>query len=158
MQCPKCRHENEDGATFCEECAAPLGRACVKCGRRLSPQSSVPSAQIKTLTADVERRSHPAARVFTLPIDTDAEAREKLCVDVATNGLRTPILIDRPVTEAGWLIIDGRNRELACLICGIEQKYEVVNVSDTAAVVRVISANLLCRHERIDRYNPRPPD
>jgi class 3 adenylate cyclase len=37
MQCPKCRHENEDGANFCEECAAPLGRACVKCGRRLSP-------------------------------------------------------------------------------------------------------------------------
>jgi uncharacterized OB-fold protein len=37
MRCPKYRHENEDGAKFCEECAAPLRRACVKCGRRLYP-------------------------------------------------------------------------------------------------------------------------
>jgi class 3 adenylate cyclase/predicted ATPase len=37
MQCPRCQHENEAGAKFCEECAAPLARACVKCGRPLSP-------------------------------------------------------------------------------------------------------------------------
>src|SRR5262245_22875378 len=37
MKCQKCRHENEEGARFCEECAAPLGRACAKCGRPLSP-------------------------------------------------------------------------------------------------------------------------
>jgi class 3 adenylate cyclase/tetratricopeptide (TPR) repeat protein len=37
MMCPRCRHENEAGAKFCEECAAPLARACAKCGRPLSP-------------------------------------------------------------------------------------------------------------------------
>ena len=37
MTCPRCRHENEAGAKFCEECAAPLARACAKCGRPLSP-------------------------------------------------------------------------------------------------------------------------
>jgi class 3 adenylate cyclase len=37
MQCPRCQHENEAGAKFCEECAAPLARACAKCGRPLSP-------------------------------------------------------------------------------------------------------------------------
>jgi hypothetical protein len=37
MTCPQCRHENEAGAKFCEECAAPLARACAKCGRPLSP-------------------------------------------------------------------------------------------------------------------------
>ena len=36
MKCPKCSHENEEGAKFCEECAAPLRRACAKCGRLLS--------------------------------------------------------------------------------------------------------------------------
>ena len=30
-------HENEPGAKFCEECAAPLAWACAKCGRPLSP-------------------------------------------------------------------------------------------------------------------------
>ena len=37
MRCPRCQHENEAGAKFCEECAAPVARACAKCGRQLSP-------------------------------------------------------------------------------------------------------------------------
>ena len=37
MKCPKCQHENEAGAKFCEECAAPLVRGCTNCGRQLSP-------------------------------------------------------------------------------------------------------------------------
>ncbi len=37
MKCPRCQHENEVGAKFCEECATPLARACAKCGRPLSP-------------------------------------------------------------------------------------------------------------------------
>jgi hypothetical protein len=36
MQCPRCQHENEVGAKFCEECAVPLARTCGNCGRRLS--------------------------------------------------------------------------------------------------------------------------
>ncbi len=36
MQCPRCRHENSPGAKFCEECAAPLARACTNCGAQLS--------------------------------------------------------------------------------------------------------------------------
>jgi class 3 adenylate cyclase/tetratricopeptide (TPR) repeat protein len=37
MKCPRCQHENKTGAKFCEECAAPLARACVNCGEQLSP-------------------------------------------------------------------------------------------------------------------------
>ena len=36
MKCPRCQHDNETDATFCEECAAPLVRACSNCGRQLS--------------------------------------------------------------------------------------------------------------------------
>jgi RNA polymerase subunit RPABC4/transcription elongation factor Spt4 len=36
MKCPRCQYANEAGAKFCEECAAPLARACAKCGRPLS--------------------------------------------------------------------------------------------------------------------------
>ena len=36
MKCPRCQHGNETGAKFCEECAAPLARACAKCGQQLS--------------------------------------------------------------------------------------------------------------------------
>lgn len=37
MICPRCRHQNEGAAKFCEECAAPLARTCGKCGGQVSP-------------------------------------------------------------------------------------------------------------------------
>src|SRR5262245_9392986 len=37
MQCPRCQHDNEADASFCEECATPMVRTCEKCGRPLSP-------------------------------------------------------------------------------------------------------------------------
>ena len=36
MKCPRCQHDNEPGAKFCENCAAPVARACAQCGRILS--------------------------------------------------------------------------------------------------------------------------
>jgi len=36
MKCPKCQHENSAKAKFCEECAAPLARACDNCGSQVS--------------------------------------------------------------------------------------------------------------------------
>jgi class 3 adenylate cyclase len=36
MRCPKCQHENTANAKFCEECAAPLARACDNCGSEVS--------------------------------------------------------------------------------------------------------------------------
>jgi class 3 adenylate cyclase/tetratricopeptide (TPR) repeat protein len=39
MKCPRCEHENEPGAKFCEECATPLARTCANCGRSLSPRA-----------------------------------------------------------------------------------------------------------------------
>ncbi len=37
MRCPRCQHENQAGAKFCQECAAPLARMCANCGGQLSP-------------------------------------------------------------------------------------------------------------------------
>src|SRR3990172_1826677 len=37
MQCPQCRHGNEAGASFCEDCGSRLGRLCQSCGRELKP-------------------------------------------------------------------------------------------------------------------------
>ncbi len=37
MQCSQCRHENESGAAFCEDCGLRLGRLCRSCGRELKP-------------------------------------------------------------------------------------------------------------------------
>ncbi|MDP9238002.1 MAG: protein kinase [Chloroflexota bacterium] len=39
MQCPACRHDNREGATFCEGCGASLARVCSKCRAQLRPSS-----------------------------------------------------------------------------------------------------------------------
>ena len=31
MKCPKCQFDNREGAKFCEECGAELGRKCPRC-------------------------------------------------------------------------------------------------------------------------------
>jgi predicted ATPase/class 3 adenylate cyclase len=36
MKCPRCQHDNPQGARFCEECASPLARVCSSCGTALS--------------------------------------------------------------------------------------------------------------------------
>ena len=36
MKCLHCLHDNRATAKFCEQCGAPLGRACVACGVQLS--------------------------------------------------------------------------------------------------------------------------
>ena len=81
-------------------------------------------AKTEQLKAEVDRRSHPAAKVFPLLIDKDANAWDQFYADVGQNGLQNPIVIDRPVSEEGWLILDGRNRHLACMTLGIEPSFE----------------------------------
>ncbi|MEK7395779.1 MAG: adenylate/guanylate cyclase domain-containing protein, partial [Candidatus Poribacteria bacterium] len=39
MQCPKCNHENRDGAKFCESCGEKLQLLCPKCGAELRPNA-----------------------------------------------------------------------------------------------------------------------
>jgi class 3 adenylate cyclase/ribosomal protein L40E len=39
MKCPKCQHENPDGAKFCMECGDKLDNVCPKCGAKLSPEA-----------------------------------------------------------------------------------------------------------------------
>jgi class 3 adenylate cyclase len=37
MTCAQCRHDNRAGARFCDNCGAPLPRACPSCGTPLRP-------------------------------------------------------------------------------------------------------------------------
>ena len=41
MKCPRCQHENQTAANFCEECAVPLARTCPSCGSRAAATAEV---------------------------------------------------------------------------------------------------------------------
>ena len=86
MKCPKCRHENEEGAKFCEECAAPLGRACGKCGRSLSPTAKFcpecahPTGQTEAVTGARSPESytpkHLAEKILTSKAALEGERKQ----------------------------------------------------------------------------------
>jgi hypothetical protein len=75
----------------------------------------------------VTREAHPAADLF--PMMDGAELRA-LAADIAAHGQRHPILLD-----AEGRILDGRNREAACALAGVEPTYQSINGSDPLALV-----------------------
>jgi hypothetical protein len=105
---------------------------------------------IEDLKAEVERRSHAAAKIFALiadKADEGQEAWQAFCADIREHGLRSPIVIDKAISNENWQILDGRSRYLACLATGIEPKFHVVPVEGSAAAAFVVSANLRRRHD-----------
>lgn len=83
--------------------------------------------------------AHPIAEL--LPWMGDEQLLE-LSADIGTYGQRVPI--DR--LRGPDLIIDGRNRELACRIAGVEPLYRDVDMTDAEIASYVRSINVPRRH------------
>ena len=89
---------------------------------------------------DIERvleRSHPAANLF--PMMGDAELWE-LAEDIGRQGLEDDIILHE------GLILDGRNRWVACERAGVEQRTAVWQSNGASPTAYVISKNLHRRH------------
>lgn len=87
-------------------------------------------------------RAHPAADVFPLLSKDEIAA---LAADIQTHGQRLPVLLQR-ADDGADLVLDGRNRLLACEEAGLEPL--VAEVEPAADAVRVIvSVNLVRRHQ-----------
>jgi hypothetical protein len=80
-------------------------------------------------------KAHPAAALFPM---LDASELHALAVDIATHGLREPI-----VTHGGE-VLDGRNRQQACQLASVEPRFTEYKGTDPVGFV--ISANLRRRH------------
>ena len=79
---------------------------------------------------------HPVAAIF--PVLSEDELHD-LAEDIRVNGLHQPI-----VRDADDVIIDGRNRLLACLRAGVEPRFTALNGADPVAYI--LSANVQRRH------------
>jgi DNA-binding MarR family transcriptional regulator len=99
--------------------------------------SIAPCEGIEAARTSPNYTAHPAAEVYPL---MTGEAFAELVADITKNGLRHPIVLfkDR--------ILDGRNRDRACLEAGIALKTVEFVGDDKAAEAFVHSANLHRRH------------
>ncbi len=96
-----------------------------------------PASPVRGASADVLPH-HPIAKLF--PVLAESELAE-LAEDIAKNGQREPGVV--------WqnMLLDGRNRQLACKLNGIPFKSVTKDfASESDAVAFSISANLRRRH------------
>ena len=116
MTCPRCRHENEAGAKFCEECAAPLARACAKCGRPLSPtakfcpecahptgSSAAPAPAQRFDSPESYTPKHLAEKILTSKSALEGERKQVTVLFADLKG-SMELLADRDPEEARKLL------------------------------------------------------
>src|SRR5262245_4920244 len=112
MMCPRCRHENEAGAKFCEECAAPLARVCAKCGRPLSSVAKFcPECAHPTGLSDAPRFNAPesytpkhlAEKILTSKSALEGERKQVTVLFADLKG-SMELLADRDPEEARKLL------------------------------------------------------
>jgi class 3 adenylate cyclase/tetratricopeptide (TPR) repeat protein len=116
MKCPRCQHENDSGAKFCEECATPLARTCVKCGQRLSPTAkfcpecahptglvAAPSPSPRFESPESYTPKHLAQKIRTAKSALEGE-RKQVTVMFADLKGSMELLADRDAEEARTLL------------------------------------------------------
>jgi class 3 adenylate cyclase/tetratricopeptide (TPR) repeat protein len=110
MKCPRCQHENQPGAKFCQECAAPLVRPCSNCGAGLPEGAKFcpECAYAVAATATAPQRfgspetytpKHLAERILTSKGALEGE-RKQVTVLFADLKSSTELLADRDPEEA----------------------------------------------------------
>ena len=113
MHCPRCQHENRPGARFCEECAAPLQRACAACGAALSatakfcPACAHPAAGVPPPrqfgAPDSYTPKHLAERILTSKAALEGERKQVTVLFADLKG-SMELLADRDPEDARKLL------------------------------------------------------
>src|SRR5215468_7388088 len=130
MKCAKCQHENEAGAKFCEECAAPLPRLCTNCGRSLSPTAKFcPECAHPTALAPAQR----AANNFASP------------------QVYTPKhLVEKILTSRGAL--EGERKQVTVLFADLKGSMELLAERDPEEASSVLDPVLQLMMDAVHRY------
>jgi Double zinc ribbon len=122
MKCPRCQQENRPGAKFCEECAAPLARACVNCGAQLSASAkfcsecaypagpAVPPAPQRFGAPDTYTPRHLAERIINSKAALEGERKQVTVLFADLKG-SMELLADREFSGRGLDALVGQGRQ-----------------------------------------------
>jgi Adenylate and Guanylate cyclase catalytic domain/Double zinc ribbon len=130
MKCPRCQYANEAGAKFCEECAAPLARACAKCGRPLSPTARF-----------CPECAHPTGLSAAPPPAQRFDSPESY----TPKHLAAKILTSRSALE-------GERKPVTVLFCDIVDSSQLAQRLDPEAMHEVMDRALRLMAEAVHRY------
>src|SRR5215475_10294481 len=132
MQCPRCQHDNEVGAKFCENCASPLARTCSNCGRPLSPVAKF-----------CPECAHPAP----LAGHTSAEPASRF----ASPETYTPKhLVEKILTSKSTL--EGERKQVTVLFADLKGSMELLADRDPEEARSILDPVLERMMEAVHRY------
>ena len=114
MKCPRCQHENQSGAKFCQECSAPLVHICSKCGEQLPkaakfcpqcahPVPSQPSISFRFGPPEAYTPKHLAERILLSKSALEGERKQVTVLFADLKG-SMELLADRDPEEARQLL------------------------------------------------------
>src|SRR5262249_11442222 len=130
MQCPRCRHEIESGAKFCEECATPLARTCTNCGRPLSAVAKF-----------CPECAHPAGSTVPLSAAADLASPERY----TPKHLAERILLSRSAFE-------GERKQVTVLFADLKGSMELLADRDPEEAQKLLDPVLDRMIEAVHRY------
>src|SRR6516164_3458496 len=129
MECPSCRHDNDIEAKFCEQCAAPLTKACTNCGS--------PASRTAKFCAQC---GHPLQ-----PVAADESSRFASPRDYTPQHLAEKILTSRAALE-------GERKQVTVLFADIKSSTELVVIE---AMERLYFDRLIEQVERLAYHSVR---
>jgi class 3 adenylate cyclase/tetratricopeptide (TPR) repeat protein len=106
MKCPRCQHDNPEGARFCEECASPLARTCSNCGTALSVTAKFchacahpAGARTSSLAPDSYTPKHLAEKILKSKAALEGERKQVTVLFADLKG-SMELLADRDPEDA----------------------------------------------------------
>jgi len=130
MKCPRCQHDNEADAQFCQECAAPLARTCANYGRPLSPAAKFCAACGHPAPASIA--ASPAQRFPSPESYTPKHLAEK-------------ILISRSALE-------GERKQVTVLFADLKGSMELLADRDPEEARNLLDPVLQHMMDAVHRY------
>jgi class 3 adenylate cyclase/tetratricopeptide (TPR) repeat protein len=138
MKCSKCRHENRTGAKFCEQCAAPLARACPNCG-----------SQVATTAKFCPECAHPIGLALEVP----AVARFTSPKSYTPKHLAEKILTSKSALEGGGSgSHPSERKQVTVLFADLKGSMELLADRDPEEARKLLDPVLERMMEAVHRY------
>ena len=110
MECPRCHHENRDGARFCRECGAKFTIVCADCGAKVeagskfcdrcgAPVAAEPAEVSRFAGPDAYTPQHLVEKILTSKIALEGERKQVTVLFADLKG-SMELLTDRDPEEA----------------------------------------------------------
>ncbi len=135
MTCPRCQHEHRPEAKFCEECAAPLARACANCGAQLSATAKFCSE----CAHPAGPAAPPASQRFGAPETYTPKQLKQLLVRHGN-----PFFLEETVRT----LVETK------ALAGERGRYRLVQPVQAIQVPATVQTVLAARIDRLDRLAP----